>query len=88
MMTPFNRSRAQGALFAAAVFFGAAGFAKARLLAQGKILAYAGLETLETAGLETVFERREAPEHYLAVVAAPEAALPRCGLRGIPLESA
>lgn len=58
----------------------AVGFSKARLLAQGKILAYATNnapcpEGLEIAGLETVFERREAPEHYLAVVAAPEAAV-------------
>jgi len=58
----------------------AVGFSKARLLAQGKILAYATgnapcPEGLEIAGLETIFERREAPEHYLAVVAAPEAAV-------------
>lgn len=58
----------------------AVGFSKARLLAQGKILSYATgdapcPEGFEIAGLETVFERREAPEHYLAVVAAPEAAL-------------
>ena len=74
-----------------------AGFSKARLLAQGKILDHAariapwpeGLapqakalamrllkeEGLEIAGLETIFERRETPEHYLAVVAVTEPAL-------------
>ena len=56
----------------------AAGFSKARLLAQGKILAYATgnapcPEGLEIAGIETVFERREAPEHYMVVVAVMEA---------------
>lgn len=56
----------------------AAGFSKAHLLAQGKILAYATgnapcPEGLEIAGIETVFERREAPEHYMVVVAVMEA---------------
>lgn len=46
-----------------------AGFAKARLLAQAKILDYYGAERMETSGLQTVFEKREAPEHYMAVVA-------------------
>ena len=66
----------------------AVGFSKARLLAQSIILAYATgnapcPDGLEIAGLETVFERREAPEHYLAVVAAPEAAIEEAQSKGL-----
>lgn len=133
-MTPFNRTGALAAIFAAALHFGAAaacaattaaevfktheaeiatnrcvavggyvfgvgralsrqggdavGFSKARLLAQGKILAYATgnapcPEGLEIVGLETIFERREAPEHYLVVVAAPEAAIEEATREGL-----
>lgn len=133
-MTPFNRTGALAAIFAAALHFGAAaacaattaaevfktheaeiatnrcvavggyvfgvgrtlsrqggdavGFSKARLLAQSIILAYATgnapcPEGLEIAGLETIFERREAPEHYLVVVAAPEAAVREAQSKGL-----
>jgi hypothetical protein len=66
----------------------AVGFSKARLLAQSIILAYATgnapcPEGLEIAGLETIFERREAPEHYLAVVAAPETAVREAQSKGL-----
>lgn len=56
----------------------AVGFSKARLLAQGKIMDYVTCgaprpEGLEIAGLETIFERRESPEHYMVVVAMTKA---------------
>lgn len=52
-----------------------AGFAKARLLAQSKILEYAGVERLEATGMQIVCERMEAPGRYMAVVAVEEAKL-------------
>lgn len=51
------------------------GFAKARILAQSKILQYAGIERLDVAGMQTVCEKCEAPGHYMAVVAVGEAEL-------------
>lgn len=48
------------------------GFSKARILAQSRIMDYAGVGRLDVSGMQTVGEKLEAPGHYMAVVAVGE----------------
>jgi hypothetical protein len=48
------------------------GFSKARILAQSRIMEYAGVGQLDASGMQTVVEKIEAPGHYMAVVAVGE----------------
>lgn len=49
------------------------GFSKARILAQTRIMEFAGVARLDASGMQTVCERLEAPGHYMAVVAVGKA---------------
>lgn len=48
------------------------GFSKARILAQSRIMEFAGVARLDVSGMQTVVEKIEAPGHYMAVVAVGE----------------
>lgn len=51
------------------------GFSKARILAQSRIMEYAGVGGLDVVGMQTICERLEAQGHYMTVVAVSEANL-------------